>query len=95
MSDLPVEKGTTEMLIEAMKDDEGFGFSPPREDQIRQALDHIPIDDFLRALIADCDAEEILILLSIIKGLEVAGKPVKEIIVVADDNTKTRYKKNW
>lgn len=93
MNDLLVEKGTTEMLIQALAN--GQNFSHERRDEIKTILDSISIDDFLRALIADCDAEEIICLLSLMEDLEIAEKPVKEIIVVSDDNTKTRYKKNW
>lgn len=80
------------MIIQALAN--GQSFSNERRDEMQNILDDISIDEFLKALIVDCDAEEIINLLALNEDIVIAGKPVEKITVVADDGSKTNYLQN-
>lgn len=65
MSNLPTEHGTTKMLIQALSN--GKQFTSEKRSEIKDILDRISIEQFLKALIADSDKEEVETVLSLIE----------------------------
>ena len=61
--------GSTQMIIDELKK-KRLQIGKGREDKIREALDNISREEFLKALVEDVDVEDCLFILNEIKEVE-------------------------